>query len=78
MKLRIIIEGEHSRDIHKHILFGDHGDYATLIDVHIHRWFEVVNSPPLPPPDRHDIQAGQDRKKQRNDQGHPHIMGKEK
>jgi Domain of unknown function (DUF4283) len=65
MELRMVIEGEHPRDIHKHILFRERA-YATIIDVHIHRWFEVVSDPPSPPPDRHDRQAEQSQKRQRN------------
>jgi hypothetical protein len=75
-ELRLVIEGEHPRDIHKNILFRE-GDYATLIEVHIHRWVKVINGPPSPPPDRHDRRGDQrGQKRNRNERNiQLHIGG---
>jgi hypothetical protein len=46
--LRLVLEGEHPRDIAKYILFREES-YATFIEVYIHDWMKIVNGPPSPP-----------------------------
>jgi hypothetical protein len=47
-EVRVIIQGEHPIDIHRQIMFRE-GDYATVIDVHIHRWEAIAHEQPPPP-----------------------------